>query len=134
VQCIGRSRCERDVPGIGVPAFGAGCQRTARALGGFDHADPPDRRHRGQRRGDLPAVPGSRYPARAHVVSVVLTDAATGGLVAQDYRAQTATTSGVGGQLRTVVLRLPAGDSLPADVRATVVTDGFPLRAQDFPT
>jgi outer membrane protein assembly factor BamB len=77
-------------------------------------------------------APGTRYAADAHVVSIVLTDAATGALVQLDYRAQTATTAGAAGQLRTVVLRLPAGLTLPADVRATVVTDAFPLRAEDF--
>lgn len=86
--------------------------------------------------GDVAATftqaPGTRYLAKAHVVSIVLTDAATGALVPLDYRSSTTATAGAGGRLQAVVLRIPPDNPLPANVRATVVTDAFPLAAVDL--
>ena len=75
---------------------------------------------------------GMRYPAAAHVVTVVLTDAKTGALVPLDYHALTTVTTGATGQLDGVTLRIPAGTTLPAGVTATVVTDAFPLATEQF--
>ena len=77
-------------------------------------------------------APGSHYLAGAHIISIVLTDAATGALVPLDYKASTTTTEGSGGELERTTLQIPAGVTLPATVRATVVTDAFPLDARNL--
>ena len=77
-------------------------------------------------------APGTRYLAKAHVISIVLTDASTGDLVPLDYRSATTVTTGTEGRLDEAVLRIPPGTDLPADVRATVVVDAFPLAAENL--
>lgn len=95
---------------------------------------PPDLSTAGAVVATFAQAPGTRYLAKAHVVSIVLTSASTGAVVGLDYRGNTTTTSGPGGQLRDVVLRIPPGTPLPAKVRATVVTDAFPLGAENLGT
>jgi hypothetical protein len=75
---------------------------------------------------------GARYPARSHVVGIVLTDAAGGEPVSLDYRRQTASVRGPRGALLGAHLTIPAGTELPERVRAYVVTDVFPLAAREF--
>ena len=76
---------------------------------------------------------GARYPASAHVVSIVLTDAASGTPVGIDYRADTTQVEDRHGNVVGARLTLPAGTSLPASVRAYVVTDVFPLASRVLP-
>ena len=75
---------------------------------------------------------GTHYPAGAHVLSIVLTNAATGALVPLAYKAATTTTAGSGGDVESTTLQIPAGVALPAEVRVTVVADAFPLAARNF--
>jgi len=77
-------------------------------------------------------APGTHYPAKAHVMSIVLTNAATGALVPLGYRASTSTAERSDGDVESTTLRIPAGVVLPATVRVTVVADAFPLAARNF--
>jgi hypothetical protein len=74
---------------------------------------------------------GVRYPARSHVAAILLTDAASGQPVSLDYRRDT-TMVIKRGRLAGAHLRIPAGTSMPARVRAYVLTDVFPLGRRDF--
>lgn len=69
----------------------------------------------------------SRYPINRHVASILLTDAVTGGVVDVNYQAHTSERRDKRGNLVGVHLQIPAGTSVPARVRAYVVTDVFPL-------
>ena len=68
-----------------------------------------------------------RLPARDHTLGILLTDAATGAPVALDYRRALSTSVDGRGNLSAVRLRIPAGTTLPASVRAYVIADVFPL-------
>ncbi|MFN8161687.1 MAG: PQQ-binding-like beta-propeller repeat protein [Solirubrobacterales bacterium] len=70
---------------------------------------------------------GARYPAAAHLGSILLVNAATGEPVPLDYRSLIANGSDARGNLRTIRLQIPAGTALPAGVRAYVIGDVFPL-------
>ncbi|HEY1591770.1 MAG TPA: PQQ-binding-like beta-propeller repeat protein [Solirubrobacteraceae bacterium] len=70
---------------------------------------------------------GAHYPAANHLVSVVLTDAATGAAVGLNYSANVKNVADGHGDIERAELTIPAGTSLPAKVRAYVVADVFPL-------
>ena len=73
---------------------------------------------------------GASYPASQHVVTIVLTNAATGAPVGIDYRGDETTATDGHGNIRQVTLTIPAGTSMPPSVRAYVVSDVFPLASQ----
>jgi hypothetical protein len=60
-------------------------------------------------------------------VHIVLTDAQSGDVVPITYRKETTMTKDARGNVAVVKLSIPAGTSLPASVRAYVVTDVYPL-------
>jgi hypothetical protein len=68
-----------------------------------------------------------RYPARRHVPAILLTDAATGDVVAMNYRRNTSKRADGRGNLAEVRLSIPAGVDVPDRVRAYVITDVFPV-------
>ncbi|MFL5839254.1 MAG: hypothetical protein ACJ77Z_02245, partial [Thermoleophilaceae bacterium] len=68
------------------------------------------------------------YAAKAHALSILLTDAATGTPLALDYAASTSVTSD-GNQIR---LKIPAGTTMPETVRAWAIADVFPLQTKTF--
>jgi hypothetical protein len=73
---------------------------------------------------DLP----SGYDPKAHVLSVVVVDAATLEPVTVDYvKATTVSADG-----RTVRVALPAGTEVPEQARLIVVADAFPLTGRTF--
>ena len=71
-----------------------------------------------------------RYPARSHAMHIVLTDAASGDVVPITYRKLTTVTKDKRGNVASVRLSIPAGTSMPASVRAYVVSDVYPLLAR----
>ena len=70
---------------------------------------------------------GARLPARAHVGALLLTDAATGDVVALDYRKALSQRQDRRGNIREVRLRIPRGTRLPPRLDAHVIVDVFPL-------
>lgn len=68
------------------------------------------------------------YAAKAHALSILLTDAATGTPLALDYAASTSVTSD-GNQIK---LKIPAGTTMPETVRAWAIADVFPLQTKTF--
>ena len=84
------------------------------------------------RRSPAQARPGASYPARGHLVSIVLTDADTGAPVGINYTADLKTVQDAHGNIAAAQLTIPAGTSLPARVRAYVVADVFPLGQSVF--
>ena len=70
---------------------------------------------------------GATYPAAAHLPSLLLVDSATGQPVPLDYQADTSSTQDAAGNVAAVKLTIPAGTTLPATVRAYVISDVFPL-------
>ena len=75
---------------------------------------------------------GARYPARRHVVAILLADAVSGTPVGVDYRAATKVRADSGGNVAEARLELPKGTSLPARVMAYVITDAFPLARREL--
>jgi hypothetical protein len=75
---------------------------------------------------------GARYPARSHAVHIVLTDADSGDVVPITYRKDTTVTKDARGNIASVKLAIPAGTTMPASVRAYVVSDVYPLLARVF--
>jgi hypothetical protein len=73
---------------------------------------------------------GARYPARSHVVGVLLVDPATGDPLVLDYRKRTASLRDRRGNLVGARLTIPAGTQVPDRVRAYVITDVFPLASR----
>jgi outer membrane protein assembly factor BamB len=78
------------------------------------------------RDGRVTATLAGRLARARHAASVLLTDAG-GAPVGLDYLDGTTVRAGAGGDIREVEVRIPAGTELPADLRATVMTDAFPL-------
>ena len=72
------------------------------------------------------------YPAKQHILSVLLTDAASGQPVALDYAGDTTTSSDPHGNAQQVTLKIPAGTSMPDSVRAWVIADVYPLSSKQF--
>jgi len=70
---------------------------------------------------------GARYPARSHVVHIVLTDASTGDVVPITYRKKTTVAKDSRGNIASVTLSIPSGTSMPASIRVYVVADVYPL-------
>jgi hypothetical protein len=75
---------------------------------------------------------GAKLRADRHLASIVLTDAATGAPVPLDYRGLTEQVLDAAGNVTGVVLRLPAGTSLPDRLRSHLIVDVFPLAASDL--
>jgi outer membrane protein assembly factor BamB len=74
---------------------------------------------------------GPGLPARAaHVAAILLTDGATGMPVGLDYRANTSLSTGRGGAITGVRLRIPPGTALPGRIGAHVMIDAFPLASE----
>jgi hypothetical protein len=80
----------------------------------------------------LALAPGARYPARAHVGSILLTARDGGDVVPLDYREDTSAEADADGDLRTIRLRIPAGTRLPSVIRTYVIADVFPLATRDL--
>ncbi len=74
------------------------------------------------------AAPG--YKLAEHLPAIVLIDDATGRAVQLDYRKALVAAADGAGDLASVTLRVPANVALPASLRATVVTDLFPLASR----
>ena len=70
---------------------------------------------------------GARLPASEHVGALLLTDAATGDVVALDYRKALSQRQDRRGNIREVRLRIPRGTQLPPRLDAHVIVDVFPL-------
>ena len=73
--------------------------------------------------------PGARYPAADHRIGLLLVDPATGQPLGLDYTAQQSTTD-AHGNVASATLSIPAGTSVPAQVRAYVIADVFPLLSE----
>jgi outer membrane protein assembly factor BamB len=86
----------------------------------------------GEATATLNLAPGAHYPAKSHFVSIVLTDAITGAPAGLDYKANTTNVADSGGDIAEARLTIPAGTTMPARVRAYVVTDVFPLATKDL--
>lgn len=95
---------------------------------------PPGPSYGGSMTATLKLSRRARYPAAHHVVSIVLADASSGVPVGLDYRASESTAVDRRGNIRSVTLSIPPGTSLPASVRAYVVSDVFPLASTTFST
>jgi outer membrane protein assembly factor BamB len=74
----------------------------------------------------------ARFPAARHVAAVLLTDAASGKVVSLDYKKALTQARDRRGNIRQVRLRIPAGTSLPARIRALVIADVFPLAGREL--
>jgi hypothetical protein len=72
---------------------------------------------------------GHSYPAAEHRIGLLLVSAATGVPIGLNYTDAT-TTADPAGNVATTTLAIPAGTSLPQQVRAYVITDVFPLASQ----
>jgi hypothetical protein len=71
---------------------------------------------------------GPRLPtASAHVGAILLTDAASGMPVSIDYRRSTSLRTDPRGRIMAVHVTIPAGTRLPAQIRAYLLFDAFPL-------
>jgi outer membrane protein assembly factor BamB len=68
------------------------------------------------------------YSAKAHTLSILLSDAATGAPVALDYVASTSV-SPDGHQIQ---LKIPAATTIPQTVKAWVIADVFPVQTRTF--
>jgi outer membrane protein assembly factor BamB len=79
----------------------------------------------------LRLAPGTHYPARRHVGSILLT-APDGEVVPLNYRDETTPGTDSRGNLRTIQLAIPAGTVLPSRVRAYTILDVFPLGVRDL--
>ncbi len=78
----------------------------------------------------LRIAPGARFAAGRHALALLLADADTGEPVSLDYRKALATHIDRRGNLDQVRLRIPAGTSLPPNLRAYVIADVYPLLAR----
>lgn len=75
----------------------------------------------------------ARYRLRDHVASILLTDADTGEVVNLNYRKATTVTADGRGNIAEARVTIPRGTSLPANVKAHVIADVFPLKTQTLP-
>jgi hypothetical protein len=73
---------------------------------------------------------GRAFPAKRHLTTVLLTDARTGTPVSVDYRKESNSIAGPGGDLAETRVRIPAGTRVPARIRAYVIADAFPLASR----
>jgi outer membrane protein assembly factor BamB len=74
------------------------------------------------------AFNGSRLAAaNRHVAAILLTDATSGAPVALDYQADTTVRTDSARMITAVRLTIPAGTRLPAQLRAYVIVDAFPI-------
>jgi outer membrane protein assembly factor BamB len=92
----------------------------------------PTQSNAGQAVAQFKLARGARYAARSHVPTILLTDAATGAPVPLDYRRAMGKSADGKGNLVAARLNIPAGTTLPASVRAYVITDVFPLGSRVF--
>ena len=74
---------------------------------------------------------GAPLDARRHSANVLLTDADTGAVLSLDYRKRTSLKL-VHGAIRVIRLQIPATTSLPARIKAYVITDVFPLAEREL--
>jgi outer membrane protein assembly factor BamB len=70
---------------------------------------------------------GARFPAARHAGGLLLSDAATGKVVALDYEKALSELVDRRGNIRRVRLRIPSGTALPKRLRVHVIADVFPL-------
>jgi hypothetical protein len=75
---------------------------------------------------------GARFPAARHASGLLLTDAASGDVVALDYEKALSERLDRRGNIREIRVRIPSGTRLPKRVRAHVIADVFPLGARVF--
>ena len=73
---------------------------------------------------------GALYPVSAHRAGLLLVDVANSSAVYMDYKANLTMQADAAGNLQSVKLNLPAGLSLPAETRAYVLMDVFPIYQQ----
>ena len=93
---------------------------------------PPSAAADGSVVASLALARGVSYSGHSHVVSIVLTDAASGAPVGINYRADTTSALDSHGNVKQVTLRIPAGTQMPSSLRAYVVSDVFPLSSRVF--
>jgi hypothetical protein len=74
---------------------------------------------------------GRPLAANRHAAAILLTDAATGAVVSLDYR-KAISLKLARGSIREVRLRIPTGTTLPARIKAFVITDVFPLAEREL--
>lgn len=77
------------------------------------------------------AVSGS-YKKAQHVMSILLTDAATGEPLPIDYLTNLTVTANAAGDVDTATLAIPSGTTMPAQVKGYVISDVFPLLTKTF--
>ena len=77
------------------------------------------------------AVSGS-YKKAQHVVSILLTNAATGEPLPIDYLTNLTVTANAAGDVDTATLAIPSGTAMPAQVKAYVISDVYPLLVKTF--
>jgi outer membrane protein assembly factor BamB len=134
-----------DVPTYGpvLPLIGLCNPTNTLAVGGtllsarYDRRGTANRRPSGlkltslTRSGDtVTAALRGRYPAKDHIVSILLVDPATGEPLAIDHPRATRTETDAAGNIARVRVTLPAG--APQQLRASVMADVFPVAVRDL--
>ena len=134
-----------DVPTYGpvLPLIGLCNPTNTLAVGGTLLSDRYDRRGTANRRpagvavgavtrGDdeVTAELTGTYPAKDHIVSILLVDPATGEPLAIDHPRATRTDTDAAGNVRRVRVALPPG--APSRLKAYVMADVFPLAVRDL--
>ncbi len=74
--------------------------------------------------------PGAAYPLDAHRAGIVLVDSDQTVAVPLDYHNNLTATADANGNLASASLTIPAGTTLPPNLKAIVVLDVFPLHTQ----
>ncbi len=77
---------------------------------------------------------GKTYPIAQHRAGILLVDPATLEIVFMDYHANLSTQADASGNLASVELNIPAGTQLPAQLRAYVLLDVYPVFQQNLTT
>jgi hypothetical protein len=74
------------------------------------------------------ALTGSGLPSASHhVAAILLTNAESNTPVALDYRPNTTVQTNGVGDIAAIRLTIPPGTQLPAQIRAYVILDAFPI-------
>jgi outer membrane protein assembly factor BamB len=76
--------------------------------------------------------PGTSYPLADHQAGLLLVDPASSTAVAMNYAADLSSQGDSQGNLQSVTLSLPKGLTLPAELRAYVLLDVFPLASREL--
>jgi outer membrane protein assembly factor BamB len=116
----------------GYDERGGANRRPAGVRAGAVTLRPPTATADGEAAAVLELDRGARYRAASHLGSILLVDGATGTPVSLDYRSLTTQTADERGNLGGIRLAIPAGTSLPQQVRAYVIADVFPLAVREL--